>query len=89
MERCNVCRHDIGHPFQRTLQLPYRVDPNQVQAHFQNGILTIAIPKSQAQQRSNRIEVRGVDEAQGIDKAQAGGNGKEQKSQQGQAEART
>jgi HSP20 family protein len=75
--------------FQRTLQLPYSVDPDQVQAHFENGILTIAIPKSKAQQRSNRIEVQGAGEAQGDGKAQASGNGKGQKSQQDQGETRT
>jgi len=72
--------------FQRTLQLPYRVDPDQVQARFENGILTISIPKSQAQQRSNRIEVQGT-ETRGDGKIRTAGNGKGQKGQdQGQAQ---
>jgi HSP20 family protein len=77
---------------QRTLQLPYRVDPDQVQARFENGILTISLPKSQAQQRSNRIEVQGADETGGEGKVRTAGNGKGQKSQdqgQGQAQSRT
>ena len=72
--------------FQRTLQLPYRVDPDQVQARFENGILTISLPKSQAQQRSNRIEVQGAD-TRGDGKVRTTGNGKGQKSQdQGQGQ---
>jgi HSP20 family protein len=73
--------------FQRTLQLPYKVDPDQVQARFENGILTISIAKSQAQQRSNRIEVQGVDETRGNSKPTTSGNGKGQKTQnQGQGQ---
>jgi HSP20 family protein len=45
--------------FQRTLQLPVAVDPDQVQASFENGVLTITIPKEQAQDRSRRIQVQG------------------------------
>ena len=73
--------------FQRTLQLPYRVDPDHVQARFENGILTISIPKSQAQQRSNRIEVQGAGETRGDGKVPTTGNGRGQKSQdQGQGQ---
>ena len=45
--------------FQRALRLPYPVDPEQVQACFENGVLTIALPKSQQQERSRRIEIQG------------------------------
>jgi HSP20 family protein len=46
--------------FLRTLRLPFEADPEQVQAAFQDGVLTIAIPKpKEAQQKSRRIEVQG------------------------------
>ena len=70
--------------FQRSLQLPYRVDPNQVQARFENGVLNIVVPKAKALKRSNRIEVQGAGEArqEGKDQDKAPHNGKGQKSQQ-------
>jgi HSP20 family protein len=44
--------------FQRTVQLPFAADPDQVQARFDNGVLTITIPKSDEQQRTHRIDVQ-------------------------------
>jgi len=44
--------------FQRSLRLPFSVDPGQVQADFEHGVLTVRLPKHAAQQRSQRIEVR-------------------------------
>lgn len=35
---------------QRTLRLPFSVDPGQVQANFENGVLTITLPKPQGEQ---------------------------------------
>jgi HSP20 family protein len=46
--------------FQRSLRLPYQVEPDQVNASFENGVLTIRLPKSQPQQRSRKIEVQGA-----------------------------
>jgi HSP20 family protein len=43
--------------FQRTVQLPFSADPDQVQASFDNGVLTIVIPKSVDQERTHRIDV--------------------------------
>lgn len=34
--------------FQRTVQLPTQVDPNTVKASYQNGILKVVLPKSEA-----------------------------------------
>jgi HSP20 family protein len=34
--------------FQRTVQLPTQVDPNAVKASYQNGILKLVLPKSEA-----------------------------------------
>jgi HSP20 family protein len=43
--------------FQRTLRLPYPVDPTQVQARFDDGVLTVTLPKSGIKQGAQRIEV--------------------------------
>jgi HSP20 family protein len=45
--------------FQRSLRLPFPVDPDQVQAEFNNGVLTVTLPKTKAQERSRRIQVQG------------------------------
>jgi HSP20 family protein len=55
--------------FQRTVQLPFAVDPDQVQASFDNGVLNIMIPKNEQQQRTHRIDVQPGSGTQG---AQAG-----------------
>lgn len=57
--------------FQRALRLPYPVDPEQVRASFENGVLTVTVPKSVQQQRSRRIQVQGTG-AQGTGGAQGG-----------------
>jgi HSP20 family protein len=43
--------------FQRSLRLPFRVEPDQVQADFTNGVLTVTLPKTKAQDRARRIQV--------------------------------
>lgn len=45
--------------FQRSLRLPTPVDPEKVEARFDNGVLTITVPKSAAAQRSRRVQVTG------------------------------
>jgi HSP20 family protein len=45
--------------FQRSLRLPFSVNPEQVQARFENGILTVTLPKTHQQERSRRIRVQG------------------------------
>jgi HSP20 family protein len=57
--------------FQRALRLPYPVDPEQVRASFENGVLTVTVPKSGQQQRSRRIQVQGTG-AQGTGGPQGG-----------------
>ena len=44
--------------FQRSVQLPFAPDPNQVQADCEHGVLTIRLPKEGQVERSRRIEVR-------------------------------
>ena len=43
--------------FSRSLQLPYEVEADKVQASFSNGVLTVTMPKP-AEQQSKRIEVK-------------------------------
>ena len=45
--------------FQRSLRLPFPVDPDQVQASFENGVLTVTLPRTGRQERSRRIQVQG------------------------------
>jgi HSP20 family protein len=60
--------------FSRTLQLPFPVNPDEVEAVFRNGVLTITIPKPQAvQQKLRKIAVKGADAAPpSVDRAAAG-----------------
>jgi HSP20 family protein len=45
--------------FRRAIQLPFAPDPNQVDAQFRDGVLTISIPKNAEQQnRQRQIEVK-------------------------------
>jgi HSP20 family protein len=43
--------------FSRTVQLPFRVDADKVQAHFNNGILEIELQRLEAD-RPKKIEIR-------------------------------
>ena len=43
--------------FSRAIQLPFRVDPNKVQARFENGILEIEMERLEAD-RPRKIEIR-------------------------------
>src|SRR5215207_1219218 len=45
--------------FQRAVRLPGPTDPDQVQASFENGVLTVSVPKSEQQERSRRIQIGG------------------------------
>jgi HSP20 family protein len=45
--------------FQRSLRLPFPADPDQVKASFENGVLTVTLPKTAQQQRSRRIQIQG------------------------------
>jgi len=56
--------------FHRALRLPFAVDPEKVQATFENGVLSITLPRTVQQGRSHRIQVKGGEAGQTI--AQAG-----------------
>lgn len=43
--------------FQRTFDLPKSIDVNKVEAHFDNGVLSVAIPKSEGA-KAKSIEIR-------------------------------
>ncbi|MDB6088410.1 MAG: heat shock protein Hsp20 [Gammaproteobacteria bacterium] len=66
--------------FQRTVQLPFAADPDQVTATFENGVLTIAVPKNNQQQRTRRVDVQSGAGAQSGQRA-----GQQTSSQAGQA----
>ena len=51
--------------FQRSIQLPFAPDPDQVQASVREGVLELRIPKRAPQERSRRIEVRGGESGAG------------------------
>ena len=44
--------------FQRSFRLPYRPEPNDVQAQFDKGVLRILLPRPQQQQSGGRIQIR-------------------------------
>jgi HSP20 family protein len=52
--------------FSRSFVLPREVDQEQIQANFENGVLTVTIPKSEKARR-RRIEIRGEDGAARIE----------------------
>jgi len=45
--------------FSRVVQLPFRIDPDKVQARFNNGVLEIELQRLEAD-RPRRIEIRGA-----------------------------
>jgi HSP20 family protein len=46
--------------FQRSLRVPHSVNPDEVKAQFENGILTVILPKNQAQDKTRHIAVQGA-----------------------------
>lgn len=45
--------------FQRAVQVPFLPDPKRVEANFDNGVLTITLPKKGQQDKAHRIQIRG------------------------------
>jgi HSP20 family protein len=59
VENATMHRHERGFgKFERTLKLPYLVDPDKVEARFENGVLRIQLSKHEAA-RSRKITVKG------------------------------
>jgi HSP20 family protein len=63
--------------FQRSMRLPAPVDAGKVQASFDNGVLTVTIPKDGSQARSRRVQVRSGTGGQGAGAGQQGGQSAE------------
>jgi len=52
-------RHERWHgEFSRTMQLPFRIDADNVDASYQNGVLKVTLPRAQ-EDRPKRISVGG------------------------------
>ncbi len=60
--------------FQRSLQLPFAPDPDQVRAEFEHGVLTVHLPKQPQQARSRRIEIQAQRGQAGAEQPQQAGN---------------
>lgn len=75
--------------FQRSLRLPFQVDPDQVQARFENGVLAVTLPKTQPQERSRRIQVQAGQGPSRIEQNEPGQGGSEDKASQQQSAAGT
>lgn len=43
--------------FQRSLRLPQTVDPEQVRAHFANGVLTVILPRTEQESARRKIAI--------------------------------
>jgi len=64
--------------FQRSIQLPFAPNPEEVKATVREGVLEVCIPKRAPQERSRRIEVRGAESGgggQSMTGAISGGSG--------------
>src|SRR3712207_339589 len=61
--------------FQRALRLPYPIDPEQVQANFEHGVLTVTLPKTGRQDRSRKIQVQSGRGGQATVDSPSGGTG--------------
>jgi len=57
-ENYHVVERSYGQ-FQRSIRVPHSVKGEQVQARVENGVLTIVLPKNQAQEKARHIEVKG------------------------------
>lgn len=56
-EQAHLVERSYG-SFQRTVQLPFAPNANEVKASFTDGVLTITLPKTAQKEKSQRIEVR-------------------------------
>jgi HSP20 family protein len=56
-ENDHVVERSLGR-FQCSVRVPHSVIPDQVQARVENGILTVILPKDQAQEKTRHIKVQ-------------------------------
>ena len=84
-EGIHISERSFG-TFQRSLRLPFDVNSDQVQAQFENGVLSIVMPKTERQERSRRIQVQAGTQAQApAGQAQRSQSGQEQPGQTAKA----
>lgn len=62
--------------FQRSLRLPSSIDPDHVEARFENGVLRVTIPKKDEGQRSRKVQIQSSGQ-------QSGGHSAREQGQQG------
>jgi HSP20 family protein len=61
-ERTWLLRERRMSPFQRSIEFPSPIDPDRAEAHFENGVLMLSLPKAQSAQPT-RIQVQAGAEA--------------------------
>ena len=73
-ERACVSERFYG-KFQRSVQLPFAPEADAVEAHFDNGVLKVTVPKQESSPRAHKIHVRTGDRTggNGGQASQAGG----------------
>ncbi len=71
--------------FQRSLRLPFTIKPEQVQANFENGVLTVTLPKPKEQQKQSQLI--SVQSKEGQQSAQVAGGNKQGAPAQGGSRA--
>jgi HSP20 family protein len=60
--------------FQRSIRLPFAAEPDQVKARFENGVLSLTLPKPQDQKRARKIQIEGgADKSSGAESQGEGG----------------
>lgn len=62
-EQARVCERFYG-SFHRAIQLPFPPDADAVQANFENGVLTITLPKHERPDTARHIQIRGGETVQ-------------------------
>jgi HSP20 family protein len=55
-KRAHVVERSYG-SFQRSVQLSFAPDPEQVEANFEHGVLTVVLPKKGQQEKAHKIQV--------------------------------
>lgn len=56
-DMCHVSERAYG-TFQRSLRLPQSVNPDKVHAHFDRGVLTVTLPRTEAETNRRKIAIQ-------------------------------
>jgi HSP20 family protein len=57
--------------FQRSLRLPFRPKPDDVRAIFENGVLTLTLPKAKSEEGTRRVRIQNPPETAGAGTSRA------------------